>query len=183
MIAALDPTRRRIIHRPTALLTCGLVAAMLLGQGCCALPMAACLLDRPTARPPVAAQVQAVLDRQAVAWNEGDIDGFMEGYWNSEALTFAGGGTVTRGWQATRDRYHARYTDRRAMGRLTFSELQITPLGDDTALVLGRWDLQREAEAGGPAGGMFTLVFRRLDGRWVIVHDHTSADEAPKDDE
>ena len=134
--------------------------------------------------------VRNVLARQQAAWNAGDVDAFMRGYWNSEELSFSSGGTTTRGWQATLDGYHTRYPSLAAMGQLTFGELEVTPLGDDAALVLGQWSLARapnddaanEDSASGETledvGGNFTLVFRRIDGQWVIVHDHTSRAEA-----
>ena len=113
-----------------------------------------------------------MLEQQARAWNAGDIDAFMAPYWHSPDLTFSSGGKVTRGWQATLDRYHQRYPTREAMGHLTFSDIEVTQLGRDAALVLGRWRLQRAA----PIGGGFTLVLRESAGKWVIVHDHTSID-------
>ena len=117
--------------------------------------------------------IVSVLDVQARAWNRGDVDGFMRHYWKSTRLTFSSGGTVTRGWQATIEGYRNRYPDRNAMGRLTFSELEVRPLGQHAALVLGRWHLDRDQ----PVGGIFSLVFQKKAGRWVIVHDHTSRDD------
>jgi ketosteroid isomerase-like protein len=116
--------------------------------------------------------IRAVLDAQAAAWNRGDIDGFMDGYWNSEELSFSAGGRTKRGWTATRDGYRRRYDTREKMGTLTFSELEITPLGRDAAYVLGRWQITRAA----PVGGNFTLIVRRFADGWKVVHDHTSAD-------
>ena len=119
--------------------------------------------------------IRQVLDDQAAAWNRGDLEAFMDGYWRSEDLVFTSGGNVQRGWQTTLDRYRASYgTSPETMGRLTFSDLEIHPLGDGAAWALGRWALD---DAGGEAmGGVFSLVFRRFDGRWLIVHDHTSSD-------
>ena len=113
-----------------------------------------------------------MLEQQAQAWNAGDIDAFMAPYWHSPDLTFSSGGKVTRGWQATLDRYHQRYPTREAMGRLTFSDIEVTQPGPNVALVLGRWRLER-AE---PIGGGFSLVLRKDGGHWVIIHDHTSTD-------
>src|SRR5262245_51270976 len=118
----------------------------------------------------VAGEVRAVLIQQAEAWNRGDIDAFMEHYWKSEELTFSSGGQTTRGWKSAKENYHRRYPTQEKMGRLTFSQLEITPLGAEAALVLGRWRLAREE----PVGGNFSVVFRKVDGKWVIVHDHTS---------
>jgi beta-aspartyl-peptidase (threonine type) len=118
------------------------------------------------------AEIADVLGQQAAAWNAGDIGAFMRPYWHSPDLTFSSGGRVTRGWEPTLESYRKRYPTRATMGHLTFSNLEITELGGNAALVLGRWRLEREE----PIGGTFTLVWRRLDGRWVIVHDHTSRD-------
>jgi uncharacterized protein (TIGR02246 family) len=116
--------------------------------------------------------IRRVLDDQAAAWNSGDLDAFMETYWKSDQLTFSAAGRTVRGWQATSDRYRQRYPDRERMGTLTFSELVVSQLGDDAAMVLGHWQLQVGDER--PRGN-FTLVLRRIDNQWRIVHDHTSA--------
>lgn len=121
-----------------------------------------------------ASRIRMTLDQQAVAWNRGDIDGFMSAYWKSPELTFASGGDVTRGFGDTLARYHRKYPTPEAMGKLTFSDLEIRVLSDNSAMVLGRWHLDRK----NPIGGLFTLVLRRIDNRWVIIHDHTSAKEA-----
>lgn len=119
----------------------------------------------------VQADVETVLRRQEAAWNRGDVDAFVEHYWKSDDVTFSGGGKITRGWTATRDRYRERYPTRDTMGQLTFGNLEVTPLGDAAAMVLGEWALARDKD---PVGGNFTLVMRKVDGRWVIIHDHTS---------
>ena len=124
----------------------------------------------------LAAEIRAVLTQQAEAWNRGDIDAFMEHYWKSDELTFSSGGQTTRGWKSTKENYQRRYPTREKMGQLKFSQLEITPLGASAALVLGRWRLEREES---PVGGNFSLVFRKIDGKWVIVHDHTSRAEGP----
>jgi ketosteroid isomerase-like protein len=115
--------------------------------------------------------VESVLRAQEDAWNRGDIDAFMEHYWKSDKLTFSSEGKTTRGWKATLDRYRQRYPTRKKMGRVSFSGLEITPLGDSAALVLGQWKLDRESE---PVSGNFTLVVRKFGDRWLVVHDHTS---------
>jgi ketosteroid isomerase-like protein len=119
--------------------------------------------------------LEDILQKQAAAWNRGDIDGFMEHYWKSENLTFSSGGKTTRGWQTTKDNYKLRYPTRERMGKLTFDQLEAFPLGDSAALLLGHWHLDRT----GPVGGNFSLVFRKIDGAWVIVHDHTSLAPTP----
>lgn len=122
-------------------------------------------------------EIRKVLEEQTVAWNRGDVEGFMRGYWRSEQLTFAGVNGITRGWLGVLERYRRSYPDRKAMGRLTFSELEITLLSPKAALVLGRWQLQRE---GDQPGGVFTLVLRKMPEGWRIVHDHTSSVVPPK---
>ncbi len=114
--------------------------------------------------------LEAILQEQAAAWNRGDIDAFMEHYWKSDDLTFSSGGKTTRGWQTTKDGYKQRYPTRERMGFLIFDRLEAFPLADSAALVLGHWHLDRS----GPVGGNFSLVFRKIGGQWVIVHDHTS---------
>ena len=112
-----------------------------------------------------------LLAKQAEAWNRGDIDEFMEYYWRSDQLTFSSGGTTTRGWTATMENYKRRYRTRASMGTLTLRELEVTPLGAAAALVLGKWNLARDEQ---PVGGDFSLIFRHINGRWLIIHDHTS---------
>lgn len=114
--------------------------------------------------------IRLVLTKQATAWNNGDIDTFMDYYRKSDDLTFSSGGKTTRGWTATRDRYKQKYTSRELMGKLSFSELEVNVFTGDTALVLGRWHLDRKE----PAGGNFSLVLRKIADRWLIIHDHTS---------
>ncbi len=118
------------------------------------------------------AAIRKVMDDQAAAWNRGDIEAFMSiGYWRSEKLTFVSGTKVTRGWQPTLDNYKKSYDSRAKMGMLTFSDLEITLLAKDAAVVLGSWSLKRETDA---PGGKFTLTFRKFKEGWRIIMDHTS---------
>ncbi|WNJ17280.1 nuclear transport factor 2 family protein [Pontibacter sp. G13] len=118
------------------------------------------------------ADILAVFAKQEQNWNDGDIDGFMEGYWKSDSLTFIGSKGITYGWQQTLDNYHQSYPDRVAMGRLTFKILKMYAMGDNkTAFVIGQWHLDRAA---GDVGGHFTLIWKKIAGKWVIVSDHTS---------
>jgi ketosteroid isomerase-like protein len=120
------------------------------------------------------AEVAALLEQQVREWNAGNLAGFMETYAKSEGIRFASGGDFSLGWQTVFDRYRKKYGDRVAMGNLAFTELDITLLGPDAALVFGRWRLKRDEDE--PAG-LFTLVFRKMPEGWRIVHDHTSAAE------
>jgi beta-aspartyl-peptidase (threonine type) len=151
-----------------------------LGAGAC-LALAFLLLAGPTGQQSVVSAsgrdakeaIRQVLDRQAAAWNKGDLEGFMAGYWKSPELTFFSGKSPERGWQATLDRYRKRYQgEGREMGKLTFGDIRIDLLGADAALVRGRWQLARTKDN---PGGLFTLIFRKLPEGWRIVHDHTSS--------
>ena len=116
--------------------------------------------------------IRRVLDDQVKAWNRGDLEGFMRGYWKSPRLTFSSGGDQTTGWQATLDRYRKRYqAPGSEMGKLSFSDVTVESLGPDSAFVRGRWQLVRSKDK---PGGIFTLIFRRLPEGWRIIHDHTS---------
>lgn len=118
------------------------------------------------------AAIRTVLQTQQHAWNAGDIPAFMEGYWRSDSLTFVGGRGVTYGWQATLEGYLQRYPDRTAMGQLTFGVEYLQGLGPGAAMLVGTWHLDRTNDQ---LGGYFTLTWRKIDGQWLIVSDHTSS--------
>jgi ketosteroid isomerase-like protein len=120
----------------------------------------------------IVAAIRAVLDAQVAAWNRGDIEGFMEGYWRSPETVFVSGDTITHGWQTVLDRYRKGYSTREKMGTLAFSDLDIKLISKDAALATGRWQLQRAQDT---PHGRFTLIFRKTKEGWRIVHDHTSS--------
>ena len=134
--------------------------------------VAAIVSAAPTQSQNATAQIRFVLRAQQGAWNRGDIDGFMNGYARSASTVFVSEDTIRRGWETVRDRYRKKYSDRAKMGTLTFSDLEITLLSPDAAMVLGRWSLKR---ANDQPHGRFTLIFKRLREGWRIVLDHTSA--------
>jgi ketosteroid isomerase-like protein len=115
--------------------------------------------------------IKQVLARQAVEWNKGDIEGYMRGYWNNDSLLFVGKSGPTYGYQATLQRYKKSYADTTQMGKLHFDILQVKKLSKQYRSVLGKWTLTRSV---GNLGGYFTLLFRKIDGAWVIVADHSS---------
>jgi Domain of unknown function (DUF4440) len=125
----------------------------------------------PASAPDAKDEIRSLLDQQAADWNRGDRDGFLTGYWNSDQTAFLGSQGILHGWQALLERYRKSYPDRKAMGTLAFSGLEITSLCPDAALVLGKWHLDREA---GPVGGVFSLVLRRFPEGWRVIADHTS---------
>ncbi len=119
----------------------------------------------------IAGEIRKVMEAQTIAWNKGDIEGFMLGYWKSPQMTFVSGDNVTKGWQETTDRYKKNYNTREKMGNLTFTELEIEVLSKDSAKVLGRWKVAHEPK---DSQGRFTLIFRKFKEGWRIIHDHTS---------
>lgn len=134
--------------------------------------MAALVSAAPEQSPNSVAEIQSVLTAQQDAWNRGDIDAFMNGYARSASTVFISEDEVRRGWETVRARYREKYSDRAKMGTLSFSEIEVTMLSSDAAVVLGRWKLKRENDE---PHGRFSLIFKRLPDGWRIVHDHTSA--------
>jgi ketosteroid isomerase-like protein len=121
-------------------------------------------------------QIRAVVDMQSAAWNRGDIEAFMEGYWKSPEIEFVGASGITRGWQAVLDRYRRGYPDGKAMGKLSFSNLEVHVVCPDAAFAIGNFQLEREKDR---PGGVFTLNFRKFKEGWRIVADHTTGFPSP----
>jgi ketosteroid isomerase-like protein len=115
--------------------------------------------------------IRSVMDEQVKTWNSGNIDAFMQTYWKSDSLLFVGSRGPSYGWQNTLDGYKKRYPDTTTTGKLDFAILQIKSLSSEYSFVLGKWHLKRTI---GDAGGYFTLLFRKINGKWLIVVDHTS---------
>ena len=123
--------------------------------------------------PQERAAIQRILDDQAVAWNKGDLAAFMKGYLESEELSFFSGNAKTKGWKATLERYQKKYQgEGKEMGKLSFEDVSTELLGNDHALVRGRFRLRRNADA---PTGIFTLILRKTPAGWRIIHDHTSS--------
>lgn len=119
------------------------------------------------------ARILERMSAQEAAWNAGDLDGFMAAYWRSDSLLFVGSRGPSRGWDTTLDNYRSSYPDRAAMGQLTFGVEELTFAGQDHALMLGSWRLDR-TEGLDTLSGWFSLVWERKQGDWVIVRDHSS---------
>lgn len=118
-------------------------------------------------------QIRQVMDNQVSAWNRGDIPGFMEGYDKSDSTTFVST-TVTKGHAQVLANYLKRYPTRENMGTLQFTGLDIRMLGNDYAVAIGHFHLDRAAQAGGESSGIFTLLFHKTSQGWRIIVDHTS---------
>lgn len=116
--------------------------------------------------------ILATLDRQTNDWNTGDIKSFMNGYWESDSLMFVGKSGVTYGYQNTYQGYLKRYPDRATMGTLKFDIVNLSFPGEGAAFVVGKWHLTRPEV--GDIGGYYTLLWRKIAGKWVVVCDHTS---------
>lgn len=117
-------------------------------------------------------QILSILNTQSKSWNAGKIDEFMKGYWNSDSLMFIGSSGITYGYNTTLESYYKRYPDRDAMGELTFTILKLNRISNDSYFVIGKWFLKREKK--GDVGGHFTLLWKKINGEWVIVVDHSS---------
>lgn len=131
--------------------------------------IACCGIGCQSANP--SGPIETIMRAQTEQWNRGSIEGFMRYYVHGDELTFSSGGELRRGWDETMARYKRRYPDRAAMGSLSFTALETSPLGSRHALTLGRWQLIRED---GDIGGAFSLVWRREGRDWLILHDHTT---------
>jgi len=117
------------------------------------------------------AAIQKIMNDQAQAWNQGSIDDFMKGYWNNDSLIFVGHAGLSYGYQTALDNYKKNYSDPDKMGKLFFTLLRIDKLSDHYCFVTGKWLLKRKT---GDIGGIYTLLFRKINGQWLIIVDHTS---------
>lgn len=111
------------------------------------------------------------LNSQTQAWNQGDLEAFMKGYWKNDSLSFIGKSGVTYGWQNTLNNYRKGYPDTATMGKLKFDILSVNRLSPEYFYVIGKWQLTRTI---GNVSGHYTLLFRKMNGEWVIVADHSS---------
>jgi len=112
--------------------------------------------------------IQQILDNQAVAWSNNDLEGFMQDYWKSDSLTYYSGGKITKGWQTTLDNYKRGYPTKAHSGALNFQIDEITSISEDSYYVMGQYFLTREA---GDKNGTFMIIFKRIDGEWKIIAD------------
>jgi hypothetical protein len=116
-------------------------------------------------------QVKNILSAQSAAWNEGNIDAFMKGYWHNDSLSFISKGGITYGWDQTLAHYKKSYPDTASMGKLNFTLIRLDKLSERYFFVAGKWHLSRTV---GDIGGYFTLLFKKINKQWFIITDHTS---------
>ena len=115
--------------------------------------------------------IRKVLDNQIKGWNNGDIEGFMQGYWKNDSLMFIGKNGIHWGWQTTLENYKKKYPDTAAMGKLSFDILVVKKLSPEYFYVVGKWMLTRSI---GDLSGHYNLLFKKINGIWLIIADHSS---------
>lgn len=119
-----------------------------------------------------AAIIKEILHKQQKAWNTGELESFMDGYWPSDSLKFIGSRGLAYGWQKTLDNYKKSYPDKATMGQLNFKIISLERLANDAFFMVGKWALDREEKE--DVSGHFTLIWKKINGKWVIVADHSS---------
>jgi uncharacterized protein (TIGR02246 family) len=136
----------------------------------CLIAFSFLLLFNPTFSQDIE-KIKQVLESQRQAWNAGDLETYMQGYWNTDSLLFVGKNGPKYGWKQTLENYRKSYPDKAAMGELHFDIKKVELLNARTAFVLGAWRLKREKDE---PKGYFTLILKKLKGQWLIVSDHSS---------
>ena len=131
----------------------------------------ACQTHKGLDRSVIVSAIDNRMQEQQKAWNEGDLEGFMEPYWHSDSLQFIGKRGITLGWQNTLDNYKKSYPDRQAMGTLNFTNLSFDIINQSSVYVLGKWELFRTADT---LSGHYSLLWKKMDGKWLIIADHSS---------
>lgn len=163
------------------LLPAALVAALLVATGCWVEKAENAELERTSSEVRLESRVDSMLERSAGSWNRGDLEGFMSVYLQSSETSYVGGSGLRTGYDAIRQRYAPLFREGASRDSLRFEELRVRSIDEDVAVGTARWILHREGRVTG--SGPFTLVLRRVDGTWRIVHDHSSSDpDAAVDD-
>ena len=129
--------------------------------------LASCKTTQPSTTDDIAV-IRSILDQQQKAWSDNDLEGFMEGYWESDALTYFSRGKITKGWKTTLANYKRNYPSKKETGKLQFEIANITQINTDAYWVMGSYFLTRAA---GDANGTFMIIFKRINGEWKIIGD------------
>ncbi len=116
-------------------------------------------------------EIRQVLKEQVNAWNDGDLKNFMQGYWQSDSLKFIGKSGINYGWNEALKNYKKGYPDTAAMGKLAFDIIETDRLSPLYTFVIGKWQLTRTI---GDLSGYFTLLFKKINNKWLIIADHSS---------
>jgi len=116
-------------------------------------------------------EIKKTMDKQVKCWSNGDLDGYMDGYWKSDSLRFLGRKGLRKGWQTTLNNYKKAYPDKSAMGKLIFNNISFEPLNNKQMFVVGEWILERENDT---LSGYYSLIWEKIDGQWEIIFDHTN---------
>jgi ketosteroid isomerase-like protein len=117
------------------------------------------------------AAIAQTMNAQEDAWNSGDLNGFMKAYWHHDSLVFIGSRGLTYGWNTVLNNYKKSYPNQAAMGHLTFHNQLFRDLRNGHYWVAGQWTLHRKTDT---LSGHFTLVWKKIDGHWLIISDHSS---------
>lgn len=117
------------------------------------------------------ATIHSIMAEQELTWNRADLEGFMQPYWKSDSLKFIGKRGITYGWQSTLNNYKNNYSTPDEMGKLKFTNITTDVLNDSAAFVIGKWQLFRTADT---LAGYYTLLWKKVDARWIIIADHSS---------
>jgi hypothetical protein len=120
----------------------------------------------------IVSEIHSIMKLQEKAWNDFDIDGFMKYYWNNDSLMFIGNKSITYGWKQTLANYKKNYSSKELMGVLAFTNIKTEVFSKEAASVVGKWQITRPD--GTQVGGHYSLLWKRIEGKWVIVRDHTS---------
>ena len=115
--------------------------------------------------------IRAVISAEQIAWNNGDIDAFMEGFWKSDSLQFISARGLSRGWEATRENYIKGFHERSSMGTVSYQILSLTPLAQNIFILTCKYEITQEV---GKREGIFTAIFKKVNGKWLAVHYHAS---------
>lgn len=116
-------------------------------------------------------EIKIAMEKQVKCWSNGDLDGYMDGYWKSDSLRFLGRKGLRKGWQTTLNNYKKAYPDKSAMGKLIFKNISFEPLNNKQIFVVGEWALEREKDT---LSGYYSLIWEKIDGQWKVIFDHTN---------
>lgn len=131
-------------------------------------------MDPARFTPELEARLEAQFAHSTLAWNRGDLDGFMADFAPDTLPTFIAGGHLRRGFDFIRRNYAPWFAPGAARDSLRFEEFDVRPISDGFVLVTARFILYRNGTTS--ASGPFTLLMEHRPEGWKILHDHSSSD-------